>query len=129
MPGRGPLRMPGGPAGGRLDTRAAPTVRHREEDEMPEYQGRLTIDATPDELFEFLSRVENLPKYFSRMTEARSATGDEVHVTAELPAEATDGSGPQKVESDATFSVDADNRAITWGSENEHHYHGELQVT
>jgi uncharacterized protein YndB with AHSA1/START domain len=96
---------------------------------MPEYKGTLTIDATPDDLFDFLSRVENLPKYFSRMTEAHPATGDEVHVTATLPPEATGGDGPQEVESDATFSVDAERRSISWGTENEHHYHGELQVT
>ncbi len=95
---------------------------------MPEYQRSLTIDATPDELFSFLSEVENLPKYFARLTSAHPATGDEVHVTATLPAEATGGS-PQTVESDATFSIDADNRSISWGTETEHHYHGELQVT
>lgn len=95
---------------------------------MPQYQRSLTIDATPDELFEFLSRVENLPKYFSRMTEAHPATGDEVHVTARIPAGEDGGSGVRTVESDATFSIDADQRSIRWGSENEHDYHGELQV-
>jgi uncharacterized membrane protein len=99
------------------------------EDEMPEYQRSMTIEATPDELFDFLSQVENLPKYFSRMTEAHSATGDEVHVTAKLPPEATEGDGSETVESDATFSVDADNRSISWGTTNEHHYGGELRVT
>jgi ribosome-associated toxin RatA of RatAB toxin-antitoxin module len=96
---------------------------------MPEYQRSLTIQASPDELFDFLSRVENLPKYFARLTEAHSATGDEVHVTAKLPPEATPGAESETVEADATFSIDADHRAISWGTENEHHYRGELQVT
>jgi uncharacterized membrane protein len=96
---------------------------------MPEYQRSATIDATPDELFDFLSQVENLPKYFSRMTKAHSATGDEVHVKAKLPPEANEGDGSQTVESYATFSIDADNRAVSWGSENEHHYRGEVQVS
>lgn len=96
---------------------------------MPEYQRSLTIDATPDELFDFLSRVENLPKYFARLTEAHSATGDEVHVTAKLPPEATEGDGSETVESYATFSIDADHRSLSWGTENEHHYHGELSVS
>ena len=94
---------------------------------MPQYQRSLTIDADPDELFDYLSQIENLPKYFSRMTEAHSATGDQVHVTARVP-EAAAGEG-NSVEADATFSVDADNKAISWGSQNEHNYHGELQVT
>jgi ribosome-associated toxin RatA of RatAB toxin-antitoxin module len=96
---------------------------------MPEYQRSMTIEASPDDLFDFLSQVENLPKYFARLTEAHSATGDEVHVTAKLPAEATEGDGEQTVESDATFSIDADHRSLSWGTENEHHYRGELQVT
>lgn len=96
---------------------------------MPEYQRSMTIDATPDELFDFLSQVENLPKYFARLTEAHSATGDEVHVTAKLPPEATEGDGSETVESYATFSIDADNRSVSWGTETEHHYRGELQVT
>jgi uncharacterized membrane protein len=95
------------------------------EDEMPQYQRSITVDATPDRLFEFLSDVENLPKYFARLTEAHPATGDEVHVKAKVPA----GDGEQTVESDATFAIDADRRAISWGSDNEHDYHGELQVT
>ena len=96
---------------------------------MPEYQRSLTIEASPDELFDFLSRVENLPKYFARLTEAHSATGDEVHVTAKLPPEATDGDSAETVEADATFSIDADHRSLSWGTENEHHYRGELQVS
>ncbi len=94
---------------------------------MPTYQRSLTIDADPDDLFQYLSEIENLPKYFSSMTEAHPATGDEVHVVAQLPPDTPGGGGT--VESDATFSIDAGNRAITWGSDNEHDYHGELQVT
>jgi ribosome-associated toxin RatA of RatAB toxin-antitoxin module len=98
------------------------------EDEMPEYQRSITIDATPDELFDFLSQVENLPRYFSRLTEAHPATGDEVHVTAKVPPEATENGSEETVQSYATFSIDADNRSVSWGTENEHHYRGELQV-
>ncbi len=93
---------------------------------MPQYQRSLTIDADPDELFDYLSEIENLPKYFSRMTEAHSATGDEVHVVARVP-EAAQSDG-DTVEADATFSIDADQKTISWGSENEHNYHGELEV-
>jgi hypothetical protein len=98
---------------------------------MPEYQRSLTIDATPDELFDYLSRVENLPKYFSGLTEAHSATGDEIHVKAVEPAEATESGHPEEVESNASFAVDADRRAITWGTPalNDHNYGGSLQVT
>jgi carbon monoxide dehydrogenase subunit G len=98
---------------------------------MPEYQRTLTIAATPDKLFDYLSRVENLPKYFSGLTEAHSATGDEIHVKAKVPAEATESGRPEQVESNASFSVDAERRAISWGTPalNDHDYGGSLQVT
>ena len=95
---------------------------------MPDYNRSTVIDdVSPDELFDFLSKVENLPKYFSGVTEAHSATGDEVHVVAE-PQPGEQGP-PEKVEADATFEVDADARTLKWGSEGPHDYHGELQVT
>jgi uncharacterized protein YndB with AHSA1/START domain len=96
---------------------------------MPSYEGSITIDAQPDDLFDFLSKVENLPRYFSGVTDAHSATGDEVHVTAQIPPEATPGPGSEKVEAYATFDIDADRKALHWGTDNDHHYHGELQVT
>jgi len=98
---------------------------------MPEYQRTLTIDADPDQLFDYLSRVENLPNYFSGLTGAHSATGDEVHVTARVPAEATQSGHAEDVESNASFEVDADRRAIRWGTPalNNHDYGGSLQVT
>jgi ribosome-associated toxin RatA of RatAB toxin-antitoxin module len=100
---------------------------------MPDYKRSLTIDAAPDELFEYLSKVENLPDYFSRMTDAHSITGDEVQVTAKVPeADSSDGSG--EVEAYTSFEIDADNRALKWGladwaTRTEHTYHGELKVT
>ncbi len=96
---------------------------------MPSYERSITIDAQPDELFDFLSKVENLPRYFSGITDAHSATGDEVHVTARIPPEATPGPDSEKVEAYATFDIDADRKTLHWGTDNEHHYHGELQVT
>jgi carbon monoxide dehydrogenase subunit G len=96
---------------------------------VPSYENSISIDAKPDELFDFLSKVENLPRYFSGVTDAHSATGDEVHVTAQLPPEATSGPESEKVEAYATFEIDADQKSLRWGTDNEHHYHGELQVT
>ena len=95
---------------------------------MPEYSRSTTIDANPDDLFEFLSKVENLPQYFTGLKDARHREGDEVHVTAN--PDATGGApGQGEVEADAWFHIDADRRALSWGSEGERDYHGELQVT
>ena len=100
---------------------------------MPEYTRSLTVDADPDELFEYLSKVENLPEYFSRMREAHSVTGDQVKVTARVPdAESSGGGG--EVEAYTSFEIDADHRALKWGladwaTRSAHTYHGELTVT
>lgn len=96
---------------------------------MPDYSRSTTIDADPDELFQYLSKVENLPDYFSGVKEAHSATGDEVHVTA--PAEVTGGEGDAEgqVEGNAWFSIDADRRALSWGAQGPHDYKGELSVS
>ena len=51
---------------------------------MEDYERSTTVDAPPDELFEYLSKVENLPTYFDRMTSARNLPGDEVEVEAKI---------------------------------------------
>ena len=109
---------------------------------MADYERSATVDAPADELFEYLSKVENLPAYMDRMTSVRSLPGDEVEVEARVePGDAgTEGrsgagseagadAGERTVAGDAWFRIDADRRTLTWGSEGPHDYHGELQVT
>jgi len=95
---------------------------------MPDFSRSTTIDAAPDELFEFLSKVENLPKYFSRVTEAHHTRGDEVHVAADAEAAGGQGDVNGEVHGEAWFTIDADRRALAWGAEGEHDYRGELRV-
>ena len=52
---------------------------------MPDYQRSAKVKASADALFDYLSDIRNLPKYFSSMTSAKSAGPDEVKVTAESP--------------------------------------------
>jgi uncharacterized membrane protein len=99
---------------------------------MEDYEGSTTVDSPADELFEYLSKVENLPQYFDRMTSARNLPGDEVEVEARIePGDAgsSGGDGERTVAGDAWFTIDADNRTLRWGSEGPHDYHGELEVT
>jgi uncharacterized protein YndB with AHSA1/START domain len=104
---------------------------------MEDYERSTTIDAPADELFEYLSKVENLPQYFDRMTSARNLPGDEVEVEARVePGDAGTEEGPgagpdageRTVAGDAWFRIDADSKTLRWGSEGPHDYHGELQV-
>jgi uncharacterized membrane protein len=94
---------------------------------MGDYERSTTVRMPVDDLFEYLSRIENLPTYMSRMTQARHVTGDEVHVEARIePADGADGE--RTVGGEAWFRIDADRRTLEWGSPGPHDYHGELEV-
>jgi uncharacterized membrane protein len=89
---------------------------------MGDFQAATSVNAAEGALFEYLSKVGNLPDYFAQMTSARPGDGEEVHTTARLP----DG---KQVEGDAWFRSDSDGRRIEWGSEGGNDYHGSLEVT
>ena len=100
---------------------------------MADYERTTTIDAPAEDLFEYLSKVENLPQYMDRMTSAHNLPGDEVEVEAKVEpgdvgGDSTD-SGEQTVGGEAWFKIDADNMSLSWGSEGPHDYHGQLEVT
>jgi carbon monoxide dehydrogenase subunit G len=90
------------------------------------YQGTRAVAADADAVFAFLRRVDNLPRYFPRIT-AAERTGDEtVDVTAVIDPPDED---EQTVSSEAWFRVDEERRQIEWGSEGPNDYQGDLEVT
>jgi uncharacterized membrane protein len=98
---------------------------------MADYERTTTIDAPAEDLFEYLSKVENLPDYMERMTSAKNLPGDEVEVEARIEPQDAGGSdgGERTVGGDAWFTIDADNMKLAWGAEGPHDYKGELEVT
>ncbi len=88
---------------------------------MPDYKRSAKVKASADALFTYLSDIQNLPKYFSRMTSASSAGRDEVRVTANVHG--------KEVEGKAKFHVDKAAKKLQWSSEGANDYHGELEVT
>lgn len=88
---------------------------------MADFTGTTTVSVPTSALFDYLSDVANLPKYFSRMTSARPGQGEEVRTTARMP----DGT---EVQGDAWFRVDRDAQRIEWGSEGPSEYSGSLDV-
>ena len=100
---------------------------------MADYERTTTVDAPADDLFEYLSKVENLPNYMDRMFSAHNLPGDEVEVEARVePGDVggpPDSGGGETVGGEAWFTIDADNKTLSWGSEGPHDYHGELEVT
>jgi uncharacterized membrane protein len=89
---------------------------------MADYSGTTSVSLAPAALFDYLSDVGNLPRYFARMTSARQGDGEEVLTTAKMP----DGT---EVEGSAWFRVDRDAQRLEWGSEGPSEYSGSLQVS
>jgi uncharacterized membrane protein len=89
---------------------------------MGDFSGTITVDASSQALFDYLSDVGNLPQYFSRLTSAVPGDGEEIKTTAKMP------DGPE-VQGDAWFRVDAEAQRIEWGSEGPSDYHGRLEVS
>jgi uncharacterized membrane protein len=88
---------------------------------MGDYQRSAKVKASSDALFNYLSDIRNLPKYFSHMTSAEKAGENEVHVTANIHGKETAGK--------AEFHVDKAAKKLRWSSEGPNDYHGELEVT
>jgi uncharacterized membrane protein len=88
---------------------------------MGDFKGTVTVDASAQKLFDYLSDIGNLPRYFDRMSTAEPGDGDEVHTTATTP----DG---RRVEGEATFKADRETQHLEWGSEGENAYGGFLDI-
>jgi hypothetical protein len=74
---------------------------------MADYERAQTVEAPAGALFEFLSDVGNLPRYFERMTAAEPAGGEAVRVRAEIDGHVQEG--------EAWFRVDRDALRVEWG--------------
>lgn len=88
---------------------------------MGDYQRSAKVKASPEQLFDFLSDVRNLPKYMNRMTSAEAAGPNEVRVSANVQG--------KEVAGKAEFHVDRAAKQIRWSSEGPNDYHGELIVS
>ncbi|HEX8080012.1 MAG TPA: SRPBCC family protein [Jatrophihabitans sp.] len=88
---------------------------------MADFLTSADVAAPADELFDYLSQVENLPNYFERMTSATDNGDGTISVSADL--------GDRVVEGEAWFEVDHAARTLSWGSEGPNDYSGQLQVT
>jgi len=86
-----------------------------------DHSGSADVGAPAGQLFDYLSEVSNLPRYFTAMTSAEPAGQDEVHVVADVDGVTR--------EAEAWFRVDRERRHLAWGSEGPDNYHGYLDVT
>ena len=88
--------------------------------DVSEFEHSTTIDASPDDVYAFMSKVENLPKYLPTTHGAQPQQGDRVRVQGEAQG--------HEYDADGYFRTDKDAHRIEWGAD-EQYYSGWLEVT
>ena len=91
-----------------------------EGNDVSEFEHSTTIDASPDDVYAFMSKVENLPKYLPTTHGAQPQQGDRVRVQGEAQG--------HEYDADGYFRTDKDAHRIEWGAD-EQYYSGWLEVT
>lgn len=87
---------------------------------VQEFDHSTTINASPDEVYAFMSQVENLPKYLPTTHAAQPQEGERVRVQGEAQG--------HEYDADGFFRKDEANHRIEWGAD-EQYYSGHLEVT
>ena len=95
---------------------------------MQEYEQKETVAAPANEVFAWVSDVENLPKYLPPIKDAgirgpavAGSPGENAEMTVEIPDRG-------RFQSEGYFDVDAEGRTMRWGAETERDYSGRLIV-
>ena len=85
-----------------------------------EFEHSTAIGASPDEVYAFMSQVENLPKYLPTTHSAQPQEGERVRVQGEAQG--------HEYDADGFFRKDEANHRIEWGAD-EKYYSGWLEVS
>ena len=87
---------------------------------MAEYEQSLRIQCSPEAIFDFVARIENLPKYLPTTHDAQSTGEDRVRVQGEAHEHGYDSEG--------FLRADRGRQRLEWGAD-EGYYAGWLQIT
>jgi uncharacterized membrane protein len=87
---------------------------------MPDYRDQMRMNAPADEVFSYLSNPVNMPDYLPTVEHAERQSSNRIRVEGDA-----DG---HKYNSDGPFVVDQAARKMSWGSDGERDYRGELEV-
>lgn len=95
---------------------------------MADYEQSITVDAPPEDVFAWLTDVDNLPGYLPPVTSAsiegpsaEGSPGQKVRMTLEFP----DGSS---FDAEGYLAADERERRMEWGAETQRDYSGWLTV-
>lgn len=93
---------------------------------MADYKREHEVETNAGRVYELLSDVSNLPRYFPAITSATAvAGGNAVDTTAVIEPP---GQDRREVRGQAWFSTDEQSHRIEWGSEGDNDYRGSLTV-
>ena len=87
---------------------------------MKNYQHSISIDAAPEDVFDYLADIKHLPDYLPTVQNAEPQSGEWVRVQGEAAG--------RSYEVDTYFHVERENMRIEWGANGEDKYRGLLQV-
>lgn len=87
---------------------------------MPGFSAQISINAPARQVFDFVSKVENMPRYLPTLQKATRPDEDHIHL------EGVEHGRPYDL--DGQFNCDADEMRMSWGSDEPHKYHGDFQV-
>ena len=84
-----------------------------------QFTGSRLVRVAPEDVFAFVSRIENLPSYLAMVTEAHDIGDDRIHMEVDLHGRQHGDEG--------NFRRIPEQRRIEWGSE-EGDYTGSIQI-
>lgn len=87
---------------------------------MSQYERTLAVDATPDEIFAYVSDLNNLPEYLPTVHHAEPQQNERIRIQGKAAG--------HKYDSDGYFRVDTTARRMAWGSDGDNNYSGWLTV-
>lgn len=87
---------------------------------MQEFERATTINASPDQVFAFVSDLNNLPQYLPTVQRVQPESGNRIRIQGQAPGENYNETG--------FFYVDPQNQRMEWGSDGKNGYQGWLQV-
>jgi len=87
---------------------------------MSEYEHTTTVNSSLQQVFDFVSTVDNLPRYLPTVKNATPQGRARVRLQGEAAG--------HQYDSDGYYHVDTRRRRIEWGSDGENQYRGWLAV-
>jgi len=85
-----------------------------------EFEQSITVSASADSIFEFISDVKNVPQYLPTVKSAQPQAGERIRTQGQA--------GDRSYDSDGHFRVDKQAHRLEWGSDGENDYKGWLEV-